>query len=134
MPSMLVNIDVPDLAAAERFYVAAFGLAPTRRFPGVVELGGGPFLIHLLHKAEGSITAGEARRYGRHWTPLHLDILVADLDAAVERALDAGAVLEQPARTQVWGRIALMADPFGHGFCLIELLNRGYDELAFPQT
>ena len=40
---LLVNIDVPDLAAAERFYVQAFGLKPTRRF-GVegVELTGWP--------------------------------------------------------------------------------------------
>jgi hypothetical protein len=23
-----------------------------------------------------------------------------------------------------------MADPFGHGFCLIQFLGRGYDEIA----
>jgi len=33
-------------------------------------------------------------------------------------------------RTHSWGRIAVMADPFGHGFCLIEFLGRGYDEIA----
>ena len=36
---LLLNIDVPDLAAAEAFYVAAFGLNPARRLgDGVVEL------------------------------------------------------------------------------------------------
>ncbi|HEY6986285.1 MAG TPA: VOC family protein, partial [Rhodanobacteraceae bacterium] len=37
---------------------------------------------------------------------------------------------EGEVRTARWGRIATLADPFGHGFCLIEFLNRGYDEIA----
>jgi catechol-2,3-dioxygenase len=37
----LVNIDVPDLAASERFYTAAFGLKPARRFGAeALELSG----------------------------------------------------------------------------------------------
>jgi predicted enzyme related to lactoylglutathione lyase len=131
---LLVNIDVPDLARAEAFYVAAFGLTPTRRFgQGGVELSGLPVRLYLLEKAEGSVGAGDdVRRYGRHWTPVHLDVVVDDLDAALARALNAGATLEQSARTEVWGRIALLADPFGHGLCLIQFLNRGYDEVATP--
>jgi len=128
---LLVNIDVPDLKAAEAFYVAAFDLTVSRRFAGTVELSGGPALIHLLEKAEGTTGAGDdRRRYGRHWSPVHLDILIEDLDAAVDRAVAAGAVLEERAPDADWGRLALMADPFGHGFCLIQLLNRGYDELV----
>jgi predicted enzyme related to lactoylglutathione lyase len=131
---LLVNIDVPDLAQAEAFYVAAFGLTPTRRFgQGGVELSGLPVRLYLLEKAEGSVGAGDdIRRYGRHWTPVHLDVVVDDLDAALARALNAGATLEQSARTEVWGRIALLADPFGHGLCLIQFLNRGYDEVTAP--
>lgn len=131
---LLVNIDVPDLARAEAFYVAAFGLAPTRRFGrGGVELSGLPVRLYLLEKAEGLVGAGDdIRRYSRHWTPVHLDVVVDDLDAALARALRAGAVQEEPARTEVWGRIALLADPFGHGLCLIQFLNRGYDEVATP--
>jgi hypothetical protein len=49
-----------------------------------------------------------------------------------ERAQAAGARLEGDIRTHEWGRIAVMADPFGHGFCLIEFLGRGYDEIARP--
>ena len=45
---------------------------------------------------------------------------------------DAGARMEQGIRTCAWGRIAVLADPFGHGLCLIEFLNRGYDEIAEP--
>jgi hypothetical protein len=33
--------------------------------------------------------------FGRHWTPIHLDFVVDDLDAAVERAVSAGATIER---------------------------------------
>ena len=131
---LLVNIDVPDLAAAERFYVAAFGLTPTRRFgEGGVELSGWPAPVYLLEKAAGTIGAGgEPRRYERHWSPVHLDVVVDDIDAALARALAAGAVAESQIRTDAWGRIVVLADPFGHGVCLIQFLGRGYDEIAAP--
>jgi predicted enzyme related to lactoylglutathione lyase len=59
-----------------------------------------------------------------------LDFEVQDILASVARAQGAGATLEGEVRTYSWGRIAAMADPFGHGFCLIEFLGRGYDEIA----
>lgn len=61
---------------------------------------------------------------------MHLDVVVEDIDAAVERAIAAGATQEQPTVTDVWGKLALMADPFDHGFCFVQFLNRGYDELV----
>jgi len=131
---LLINIDVDDLARAEAFYVDAFGLAVGRRFgDDVIELIGAATPIYLLRKPSAS-AAGDAttqtRDYRRHWTPLHLDFVVADLDAALVRAQAAGAVLEGAPRTAAWGRLATLADPFGHGFCLIEFLGRGYDEIA----
>ena len=128
---LLANIDVPDLVRGEAFYTTAFGLTVSRRFGPVVELTGGSSLIHLLEKAEGSTGAGQdARRYGRHWTPVHLDFVVEDLDATLKAALEAGAVLEAGPHTRIWGRIAMLGDPFGNGFCIIQMLNRGYDELV----
>jgi predicted enzyme related to lactoylglutathione lyase len=127
-----VNIDVPDLAAATAFCDDAFGLAVTRRLgPDAVELGGWPVRLYVLEKAAGSIGAGnDRRRHVRHWTPVHLDVVVDDLDAALARAVAAGARAETAIRTEAWGRIAVLADPFGHGFCLIPFLGRGYDELV----
>ena len=29
-----------------------------------------------------------------------------------------------------WGRIAILADPFGHGLCLLQFSGRGYDTIA----
>ena len=129
---LLLNIDVPDLAAAEAFYGAAFGLSPGRRFgAAVVELLGAQAPIYLLHKAAGGEGAGgRPRDYARHWSPLHCDVVVDDLDDALARALAAGATREGGVREAAWGRIVQVADPFGHGWCLLQFLGRGYDEIA----
>lgn len=129
---LLLNIDVPDLAAAEAFYAAAFGLEPARRFgDGAVELLGAQVPLYLLCNDAGSIGASAARRdYARHWTPLHCDVVVDDLAPALARALAAGAVQEGDVREAAWGRIVQLADPFGHGWCLLQFLGRGYDEIA----
>lgn len=131
--NFIVNIDVPDLAAAEAFYLAAFGLRIGRRLgTGAVELLGGPTPLYLLQNEAGSAATedGDVRDYERHWTPLHLDWVVEDIDAALMRAVAAGAMLEQPVRERRWGRIAVLADPFGHGFCLIQFSGEGYDALV----
>ena len=132
--SVLINIDVPDVARAERFYVEAFGLRPTRRFGADgVELTGWAAPVYLLAKAEGTLGAGgEPRRYARHWSPVHLDVVVDDVEAALARAVAAGATPETEIKTGAWGRIVTVADPFGHGLCLIQFLGRGYDEVATP--
>ena len=129
---LLVNIDVPDLARAVAFYSEAFGLSVTRRFGSDgVELGGWPARLYLLHKPEGTLGAGTSqRRYDRHWTPVHLDVVVDDVERALARAAAAGARAETEIRTANWGKLVVLADPFGHGFCLIEFLGRGYDEIA----
>lgn len=72
----------------------------------------------------------QQRDYQRHWTPVHLDFVVEDVHAAVRKATLAGATLEGDIHTCKWGRIAHLADPFGHGICLVEFLGRGYDEIA----
>jgi len=130
--TVLINIDVPDLKSAVAFYTEAFGLTVTRRFgDGGAELTGWPAAVYLLEKAAGTIGADDQfRRYERHWTPVHLDVVVEDIDLALARAVSAGAKVEQDVRTAVWGKIAILADPFGHGLCLIQFLNRGYDEIA----
>jgi hypothetical protein len=39
-------------------------------------------------------------------------------------------VLLKAAGTRAVAAGTLLADPFGHGFCLLELVDRGYDEIA----
>lgn len=131
---ILVNIDVPDLEHAIGFYQAAFGLTLNRRLGTTgAELLGADAPIYLLEKAAGTPAAGAVRQprdYARHWTPVHLDVVVDDVDSAVARAVAAGARLEDLPATHAWGRIAHLADPYGHGICILQFLGRGYDELA----
>ncbi len=134
MMDMLINIDVDDLDRAVAFYTAAFGLRIGRRFGAAgTELLGGPAPIHLLAKAPGTAptpSGGHTRDYARHWTPIHLDLVVTNIEECVQRAVAAGARLENPVDANAWRKMAVMADPFGHGFCVIELLGRGYDAVA----
>ena len=96
-----------------------------------MELSGLPIRLYLLQKPEGSLGAGKVpRRYDRHWTPVHLDVVVDNLEAALTRAMAAGAWLECEIRDHTWGKIAVLADPFGHGFCLIQFHEHGYDAIA----
>jgi catechol 2,3-dioxygenase-like lactoylglutathione lyase family enzyme len=131
--SVLVNIDVEDLEKGTRFYCEALGLRVGRRFDGWVELLGSAAPIYLLPKAAGTAVSpktDQKRVYERHWTPVHLDFVVPDIRAAVARALAAGATLERDVTGHAYGKLALLADPFGNGFCLLELTGRGYDEIA----
>ena len=132
-----ICIDVSDIDEAIHFYTQGVGLRVGRRLDNDwVELLGGTSPIDLLANPPGSAPLGERsaqrRDYSRHWTPVHLDFVVTDMDAAVARMLAAGAILEQPVQDRRWGRMASMADPFGHGFDLLEFKGRGYDELVDP--
>ena len=132
--NLLVNIDVDDLDKAIRFYSIVFGLTVGRRFGAFgVEMLGSTAPIYLLVKEAGTAPSemtSQRRGYERHWTPVHLDFVVEDITSAAQRAEAAGARLEKPIATQKWGKLAIMADPFGHGFCFVQFLGKGYDEVA----
>jgi predicted enzyme related to lactoylglutathione lyase len=131
---VLINVDVDDLDKATHFYETAFGLKVGRQFGADgIEMLGSSAPIYLLVKAAGtaaSSTTTLRRSYGRHWTPVHLDFVVEEIESAVRQAVEAGARLESAVSTRNWGRLALMVDPFGHGFCFVQFLGRGYHEIA----
>ena len=131
-----ICIDVNDIEQAIAFYTGAPGLHTARRFKNdFVELLGASSPIDLLLNTPGtSPVAGDpaTRNYQRHWTPVHLDFVVNDMEAAVVRLQEHGATLEVPITECAWGRIAGLRDPFGHGLDLLEFRGRGYDELLQP--
>jgi lactoylglutathione lyase len=133
MTDLLVNIDVDDLERAIAFYTAGLGLRVGRRlWPHVVELHGAPVPVYLTAHPAGTLPApspSTPRDYRRHWTPVHLDVVVSELEPALERARAAGAVLDGGIREFAWGRYAVLADPFGNGFCVLQFRGRGYAEI-----
>ena len=134
MAELLINIDVPDLDRGIAFYSQGLSWVFVRALgTGVAELDAGNCRAYLLRNAAGTVSSPHAanrRDYHRHWTPVHFDLAVPDLSAAMARAQAAGAAVETGPRINPWGTIATLADPFGNGFCLIEFSEAGYDAVA----
>lgn len=120
---MHVSIDVPDLEAGLAFYASVFGFVETARpFPTMAILDANNVMVCMHAKPAGtkSSPAGPVREYGRHWTPVHLDLHVPDLDAVLDRLRAAGGTIEQEFRSHGPMPTAFCSDPFGNGFCVIE--------------
>ena len=101
---VLVNVDVPDLEAGLRFYTEGLGLQVGRRLEeGFVELLGAQTPTYLLLCAPDSL-----RHYSRPWCPVHMDFVVEDRQAAVSRAVTAGAVVEREPRLEPYGWLAVL--------------------------
>ena len=85
--------------------------------------------MYLLRKPAGSLATprSDARGFDRHWTPVHVDFVVDDIDAAVARALGAGAKRESERIDWRGSKCVSFSDPFGHGFCSIEFAGDGYE-------
>jgi predicted enzyme related to lactoylglutathione lyase len=127
-------IDVADLERGIAFYCDGLNLTLRRRLsPSWVELAGANLPIFLLGNRKPTANLGGTqiqRNFARHWTPVHLDFIVPELDAAVARLTRLGATLDRPIQLAEYGRMANMADPFGNGFDLIEFSGSGYDAVS----
>lgn len=134
MARLIVNLDVDDLERAVRFYTSAFGLRVGRRFgDDYLELIGADAPLCLILARPGTPPfrgTTSTRDYARHWTPVHLDFAVRDIEAALQRAVAAGATVELPVASHPYGKMAVLSDPFGHGFCLLQFEGRGYDAIT----
>ena len=132
MVGVIVNVDVPDLRLGRRFYERGLGFEYSRNLFGgfVVELVAGATKVYLIQQPAGShavVGSAATRDYTNHWTPVHLDVVVEDIDVALQKAIVAGARAAGEQQTHEWGKLAPLRDPFGHGICLLEFLERGYD-------
>ena len=126
---LIVNIDVPELEPAIAFYTRALGLRHSRTLDDdTAELTGASATIYLLKKDPGTAAARSPaidREYARHWTPIHFDVVVTDVDAAASRAFAAGARQETGHIDWHGSRCMSFSDPFGHGFCFIQFEQDG---------
>jgi PhnB protein len=112
-------ICVSDAAAAIEFYKEAFGAVELYRLTdpasgviGHAELKIGEALLMLADEFPDYGIRGP-HAYGG--TAVQLSLMVQDVDAVVERALDAGATLTRAVADQFYGdRHGVITDPFGH--------------------
>jgi predicted enzyme related to lactoylglutathione lyase len=130
----VVALDGPDLDLLAGFYSELTGWPIVRKDEDWYQLGrpdtGGATLAFQLAPDHRPPVWPSADRPQQ----LHLDFVVDDLDAAVERAVRAGATLERRVDHPGFWRLAALADPFGHGFDLIEHPEAGYSRLAARLT
>jgi PhnB protein len=111
-------LSVEDASEAIEFYTRAFGARERSRMPGPdgkiahAELEIGDSVIMLADPFPGSAFRSPSALGG---TSMGLFLYVEDVDAFVQRAVDAGATVTMPVQDQFWGdRFGGVADPFGH--------------------
>lgn len=118
-----ICIDVPDLQKASAFYVNVLGCKVESENKDNTQLSVENATIYLMEKKENSnplIEGEDSRRYSRHWTPVHLDFHVNDIDTPVSLLNKYAGTLEGK-ESGDWGEAAFCSDPFGNGFCLLRL-------------
>jgi predicted enzyme related to lactoylglutathione lyase len=123
MARVSICIDVPDLSAATAFYCEVLGCSVDKQQASHSTLSAGGVTMHLMLNEAGTAATGDGtcyRTYERHWTPVHLDFDVDDLDAAMAVVQRSSGTVESVQRGD-WGGMAICADPFGNGFCLVSL-------------
>jgi uncharacterized glyoxalase superfamily protein PhnB len=118
MHSLTPHIVCRDANAAMDFYIRAFGAVDHGRLPGpdgklmhgMMQIGDS-WLMLVDENPEWSMNSPLALG----GTPVTLHLYVADADAALARAVEAGATLTMPAADMFWGdRYGQLRDPFGH--------------------
>lgn len=115
-----ICIDVDDVNRAVEFYGRGLGLAVVEHHSDWAQVKLDEQIFWIMKVApgpQGSIT----REYRRHWTPIHLDFVVDDIDEAVKRAVAAGGRLDREIRRDPdRADLANLADPAGNGIDLVQ--------------
>ncbi|HEY6394681.1 MAG TPA: VOC family protein [Candidatus Binataceae bacterium] len=116
---MEICIDVDDVARAVEFYGRGLGLEIPEHQAEWAKAMLGEQVFWIMKIPSG--TAGPiSRDYKRHWTPVHLDFQVDDIDAAVARAVKAGGKLDREIVRRPGNSLATLSDPAGNGIDLVE--------------
>jgi len=92
-------VKVTELLDGINFYCGGLGLSLKRQLsPTCVEPAGANLPIYLLAKRAALADLGSKqvrRSYERHWTPVHLDFIVEDLDQMVAQLMALGGSLDR---------------------------------------
>src|SRR5215813_15390994 len=120
-----ITIDVDDVDRAVEFYCTGLGLTLVDRAPNWAraELNGQTF---WLCRFEAGTPGNTTRDFQRHWTPVHLDFVVDNVDKAVQRVLAAGGRLDreikrnEPEPIRCRSDVANFSDPARNGVDLVQ--------------
>lgn len=118
MHSLTPHIVCRNASAAMDFYMRAFGARDDGRLTGP----DGKLMHGILWIGDSALMlVDENPEWGMHsplsleGSPVVLHLYVEDVDAALARAVDAGATLTMAAADMFWGdRYGQVRDPFGH--------------------
>lgn len=122
MAGVFPHLVCAGAADAIAFYRRAFGAEEMMRLPGP-----NGRLIHASVRIAGTMVmlVDEMPEHGvfgpkaLKGSPVTLHRFVPDVDAAIARAVEAGATVVMPAADQFWGdRYGIVEDPFGHRWSL----------------
>ena len=134
-PALSPHLTVADAAAAIDFYGKAFDAAEVMRLPrpdgklvhASVRING--FLVMLNDDFPEMSDGKSMTPPSLGGTPVTIHLTVPDVDAAFQRALDAGATEVVPLEDQFWGdRYGMVEDPFGHHWSLGQPVREVSDE------
>lgn len=107
----------PDLDAALRFYEGVFGWS----FAGPGPMPGDPPGAYFVARVDGDDVAGVGSLPAGASVGWSTHVAVPNADDTAARAVDAGGtVLVEPFDVPPAGRLAVIADPAGAGFCAWE--------------
>src|SRR4051812_9165282 len=121
MSQLIPYLAVRDARAALAWYTDAFGarvvgdpyvMDDDRIGHAEVEVGGATVYLADEYPEMGLVGPED----GRVSVSLHLT--VPDVDAAVDRAVQVGAVLSRPVYDAPYGRTGVLVDPYGHRWML----------------
>lgn len=119
MHTLTPHLVIRGAAQALEFYKKAFGAVELSRS----QAGGGDKIIHAAMRIGDSalMLNDEFPEFGSKapptvgGSPVTIHLYVADCDATVKAAVDAGAKVTMPPMDMFWGdRYAKLEDPFGH--------------------
>src|SRR5215472_6514986 len=110
-----ICVDVDDVERAVRFYGEGVGLEVVKKASDWAQLRVGEQTIWIM-KIPSGYSGAISRQYSRHWTPVHLDFHVDDIEAAIRRAVAAGGKLEGRPKAS----LANFSDPSGNGVDLVQ--------------
>lgn len=121
MAKISICIDVSSIDKGIDFYCEALGCTLINKRDSYTELLFDGITIYLSEKENGSnplLNHHAKRDFERHWTPVHLDFHVDNIQHSVEKIIEYDGTKEGESNGD-WGSAAFCADPFGNGFCVI---------------